>query len=531
MSLPTESAGRVPAPHDHEQSLKLFRVLVDHAADAIEVIDAATGRFVDVNAQACRLHGYTREEYLALSVPDIDPNIPVWTPAEEILPDMSGTERRVLESVHRRKDGTLFPVEIGVSYIRIDRDYQVAVVRDISARKEAEAAARHAQEALRISETRLRQAEKMEAVGRLAGGVAHDFNNILTAIISYADLLLERQEPDAECRREVGEIRSAARRAAVLTRQLLAFSRQQIVQPRVVDVNQSIRDVQSMLRRLIGEDISLVMKSSPEACCVRIDPSQLEQVLMNLALNARDAMPDGGTMTIRTALADSVASSTAERPASLPGPFVVLSVADTGMGMDDETRARVFEPFFTTKGQGQGTGLGLATVYGIVKQADGYVWVRSAPGQGAIFEVYLPRVSGAPPAEQEQRAGRKVAPGQRVLVVEDDANVRRVTSQILVRHGYEVVTAENPDMALAELSRHHGAFDLLLTDLVLPGMNGRLLAAHVSREWPNIRVVYMSGYAGETILEQGILPADEHFLPKPFTVEELLAKVAEALEE
>ncbi|MDZ4259862.1 MAG: PAS domain S-box protein [Gemmatimonadales bacterium] len=749
-------------------ALLLFRALLDQTNDGIEVIDPETGRFLDVNEQECRLHGFSREEFLAFSIQDIDPTVSDWTP-ESIRRQMAEHKHLVFESQRRRKNGSVFPVEVSLSWIHLDRDYQLAVVRDNTERKKTESALRHsqadyaalidsvegivweadsesfrfsfvsqqaerllgypvgkwleeptfwqdhihpddraaavgfcttavregrdhefeyrmiaadggavwlrdivslvtredqptrlrglmvdvtaartAQDALRASEARfrtavtamveglvltgtrgviefandafcrtlgrsraeveghpaaefaatpedaallesklgvraaavpdryevgfrtargtivpttisggplfdaygritgsvaviadtteqreiegrLRQAQKMEAVGRLAGGVAHDFNNILTAVINYADLLLASPVPPPGWREDLAEIRTAGGRAADLTRQLLAFSRQTILQPRVFEVNRTLAGVERMLRRLIGEDVELVIDLDPEAGCILADPGQIEQVVVNLAVNARDAMPGGGRITMRTAATEMEAAVTAEYSIVGPGPYVLIAVSDTGLGMDEATQARIFEPFFTTKELGKGTGLGLATVYGIVKQAQGYINVASSPGQGTTFEVYLPRAEGRPVGERPRAPVGREGGSARILLVEDDAGVRKVTRELLDRHGYEVLSVDGPTAAIAAVEQCGGRIDLMVTDIVMPEMNGRDLADRITRDWPGIKVLYMSGYSGERTGGHGDLEPGHNFLPKPFTIDELLATVRSVL--
>src|SRR5437773_1937293 len=345
-------------------------------------------------------------------------------------------------------------------------------------------------------EQQLRQAQKMEAVGRLAGGIAHDFNNILTAITGYADLLLEDLGATDPRRQDADEIHKAADRAAGLTRQLLAFSRQQVLQPTVLEVNKLVSDLEKMLRRLLGEDVELSTRLAPTTGRVKADPGQLEQAIMNLAVNARDAMPNGGKLTLETANVDLDEPYAADHYPARAGPFVMLAVSDTGIGMSDETQAHMFEPFFTTKEKGKGTGLGLATVYGIIKQSGGFIWVYSEVGHGTTFKLYLPRVQelaerASQPAQPPARAARGT---ETVLVVEDETPVRSVARQVLERHGYTVLEAPSAEAALDVATRYSGTIDLLLTDVVMPGLNGRELASRLADLRPDARVIFMSGY-------------------------------------
>src|SRR5213083_453669 len=380
-------------------------------------------------------------------------------------------------------------------------------------------------------EQQLRQAQKMEAVGRLAGGIAHDFNNILTAITGHADLLLEDLGPHDPRRADVDEIRRSAERAAGLTRQLLAFSRQQVLQPKVVDLNALVLDMDKLLRRLIGEDVELATVLYPTLGRVTADPGQLEQVIVNLAVNARDAMPQGGKLTLETRNIDLDSSYTLEHSLVKPGPYVQLTVSDSGIGMDEETQAHAFEPFFTTKPRGQGTGLGLAMVYGTVKQSGGFIWVYSEPGRGATFKIYLPRVdapveSAAPPAPVE----RPPRGSETVLLAEDEPAVRAIARQALERQGYTVLAAPSGADALALAAQHGATIHLLLTDVVMPGMSGRDLADRLTAQRPGIRVLYISGYTDNAIVRHGMLEPGLAYLQKPFRPDALVRKVREVLD-
>jgi signal transduction histidine kinase/ActR/RegA family two-component response regulator len=386
------------------------------------------------------------------------------------------------------------------------------------------------EEALRESQERYMQAQKMESVGRLAGGVAHDFNNLLTVINGYSDLLFQ-QLPDSDPRRaEADEIRKAGARAADLTRQLLAFGRKQVGRPRSLNLNSVVVESENMLRRLLGEDVQLITRLEPSLGLVMADPGHVHQVLMNLAVNARDAMPDGGTLLIETGNANLESQDAATQPESKPGPAVRLSVHDTGNGMDEKTQKNIFEPFFTTKGN-KGTGLGLATVYGIVQQNHGWIGVFSKPGQGSTFQVYLPRVAGTnepalclPPANRQQKGT------ETVLVVEDQDEVRDFAVQALANRGYSVLQAADGPQALALSERHTGIIDVLLTDVVLPGMNGRELAERFKAMRPGIKLIYTSGYAQDIIANRGVLLTGAAYVSKPYTADEIALKVRAAIE-
>jgi len=376
-------------------------------------------------------------------------------------------------------------------------------------------------------EQQLRQAQKMEAVGRLAGGIAHDFNNLLTAITGYAELLHEDLAADDRRREDVVEIRKAADRAAGLTRQLLAFSRQQVLQPRVLDLNALVAEFENMLRRLLGEDVALATRLAPGLGAMQADPGQFEQVVMNLAVNSRDAMPNGGQLTIETANVDLDDAYAREHYPARPGPYVLLAVSDTGTGMTAEVQAHLFEPFFTTKEKGKGTGLGLATVYGIVKQSGGFIWVYSEVGHGTTFKIYIPRVEGSAPPRP---GAASVAAGtETVLIAEDESAVRAVARHALERHGYTVLEAPSGEAALDLAERYSGTIHLLLTDVVMSGLSGPELARRLLPVRPEARVLFMSGYTGEAIVHHGLAAPGIHYIQKPFAPDALAAKVREVL--
>ncbi len=381
------------------------------------------------------------------------------------------------------------------------------------------------------AEEQFLQAQKMEAVGRLAGGIAHDFNNLLTIISGYSQVLSERVATDPTLRGYVTEISKAADRAAALTRQLLAFSRQQVLAPQVLDLNAVVTNIEKMLRRTIGEDIDLTAIPGPGLGMVKADPVQIEQVIMNLVVNARDAMPKGGRLTIETANVELDEAYARNHVAVTPGQYVMLAVSDTGQGMDAQTQARIFEPFFTTKEKGKGTGLGLATVYGIVKQSGGNIWVYSEPGQGAAFKVYLPRVqeavTGAEPAPAHAAHPRGT---ETVLLVEDEVSLRSMIRGVLESNGYRVLDARNGEDALVVSQQHRGPIHLLLTDVVMPQMGGRDLADHLAPLYREMKVLYMSGYTDDAIVHHGVLNPGTAFLQKPFTPAALARKVREVLD-
>jgi len=383
-------------------------------------------------------------------------------------------------------------------------------------------------------EEQLLQAQKMEAVGNLAGGVAHDFNNVLTAIMGYSELILDALPEGHPEHNHIEEIRKAGERAAALTRQLLAFSRKQILQPEVLCLNEVVSGMTKMLKRMIPEDVELVAVLDPALDRVKLDPMQMEQVLMNLAVNARDAMPKGGKLTLETANAELDAAYTKIHPEIQPGNYVMLAVSDTGCGMDEEIQARIFEPFFTTKEKSKGTGLGLSTVYGIVKQSGGSIFVYSEPGKGTAFKIYLPRVEEVPgergPAVEKRPVPALPQGAETVLVAEDDETLRRLIYEILQSSGYAVLEAGRGEEALRLAGEHAGPIHLLITDMVMPGMGGREVAGRLAALRPGTRVLYVSGYTDDAVVRHGVLESGVAFLQKPFVPEALLRKVREVLD-
>ena len=386
--------------------------------------------------------------------------------------------------------------------------------------------------ALRKSEEQLRQAQKLEAIGRLAGGIAHDFNNMLSVILSYATILLEELPPDATGYQELVQMKLAAERATELTRQLLAFSRQQLLDVRTLDVNDVLRGVAKMLERLLGEDVDLALTTAPEELLVWADRGQIEQVVMNLVVNARDALPNGGKVTIETSLVDLDEPYARDHAEVVPGPHVLIAVSDNGEGMDAATQERIFEPFFTTKEYGKGTGLGLSTVFGVVKQSGGHIWLYSERGSGTTFKIYLPQAKGrsVAPRKAVESVGPRSIGFETILLAEDQEQVRGVATSILRRAGYEVIEASTPDEAIAAAERHTGPIQLLVTDVVMPGMNGRELSERIRRVRPEIRVVFMSGYSDDAILRNGVLEEGVAFVQKPLTPAALTRKVRAALD-
>ena len=491
-----------------------FRGLVENASVGI-YRSTRDGRFLTANPALVRMLGYDSEkEVLGL---DIGRDI-FADPAER--PRLTGANTTSAELKLKRRDGAVITVQISSRVVPGSDglpDFFEGVMQDVTEQ--------------RVLEGQLRQSQRLEAVGRLAGGVAHDFNNILTAIIGYSELLLDELAPSHPLRASVQEIRAGADRAASLTRQLLAFSRKQVLQAKVLDLNAAIRDLARMLQRLIGEDVKLDLALHAAPATVRADPGQIEQVVLNLAVNARDAMPDGGRLTIETARR--VLDETYSRAHAdvVPGEYVMLAVSDTGTGMDAETRARIFEPFFTTKELGKGTGLGLATVYGIVKQSGGSIAVYSEPGRGTTFKTYLPGADApAPSADAALAAPRSNGGRETILLAEDDGAVREVAGQALAQKGYRVLRAPDGQTALELAAAHAGEIAILVTDLVMPGMSGRELAEALTALRPKLRVLYISGYTDDAVVRHGILAEGLPYLQKPFSAEALAAKVREVVD-
>jgi PAS domain S-box-containing protein len=494
------------------------RGLVEHATLGI-YRSTPEGLFLTVNPALSRMLGYGGAEELQrlVTARDLyaDPR-----ERDQLLAQFARGDEAQAESQWKGKDGTPVTVRLNVRLVR-DSSGQIecfeGLVEDVTEQ--------------RSLENQFRQAQRLEAVGRLAGGVAHDFNNVLTAITGYSELLLDEFEPGDRKRQDVQEIHAAAQRAAGLTRQLLAFSRKQVFQTRVLDLNAVVRMLEKMLQRLIGEDVKLEMSLDSALGAVRADPGQLEQVILNLAVNSRDAMPGGGRLTVETANVDLDEAYAREHVAVRPGRYVMLAVSDTGTGMDAETQSHIFEPFFTTKEQGTGTGLGLATVYGIVKQSGGYVWVYSEPGGGATFKIYLPRVEEPVAAQDVVLSERPVAGGREtVLVAEDDASVREIVTEVLTHKGYRVLRAPDGQTALEMARAEPGEIRLLVTDIVMPSMSGRELAEALVAERPGLRVLYMSGYTDDAVVRHGVLEEGLPYLQKPFTPRALAVKVREVLD-
>ncbi len=489
-------------------------------ADESVIITDGRGRIQYVNPAFEALTGYTREEaventpgILKSDMHDADFYRSLW---EAITSGETWKGR----FINRKKDGSHYTVDATITPMRDDAGNivnYIAVQRDVT-------------EALKL-EAQLLQARKMESVGRLAGGVAHDFNNMLSVILGYSELALARIDADNPIYKNLKEIHDTARRSADLTRQLLAFSRKQIIAPQVIDINEQVKNMEHLLRRAIGEDIDLVFTLSAELWPVHLDPSQVDQVVVNLAVNARDAMPDGGMLTIETGNVVFDEAYCKENLGFKPGEYAMLAVSDSGCGMDKETLANVFEPFFTTKKEGRGTGIGLATVYGIVKQNNGFINIYSEPENGTTIRIYFPRYSDVRQiASSELHKAVPVLGNETIALVEDQGKVRDMTRTMLEELGYKVLTAAGPEQALRLCEKHEGKIHLLFTDVVMPNMNGRELAGKIRRLRPDIKILYTSGYTANAIAHHGVLETGVHFIQKPFSTEDLSAKIRETLE-
>ncbi|EKD37194.1 MAG: PAS/PAC sensor hybrid histidine kinase [uncultured bacterium] len=479
------------------------------------------GTFSEVNEVACTRYGYSREEFLRLSVQDIIKQNPEQKLlAVERLEKIMASGHMVFETVHVTRNGEEFPVEVSVSTMEQGEEKAVlAVVRDISERHAAQ------REKAKL-EGRLQQAQKMESVGRLAGGVAHDFNNMLSVILGYCDLALIDVTPEHQLYRNLIEIRKAARHSADLTHQLLAFARQQTIAPRVLDLNEAVGSMLAMLRRLIGEEIILVWHPAGNIWPIKVDPAQINQILANLSINARDAISGNGTITIGTENVVLNETDCVNMPDSHPGDYVVLSIRDNGHGIEKETLEHIFEPFFTTKGQGEGTGLGLATVYGIIQQNRGFIRVTSEPGRGTTFRNYLPRFQGQEEiltGTQRNTEANDATGRETILLVEDERAILEVISTMLRRQGYNILAAATPHEALRIAGRRDREIHLLLTDVIMPEMNGKELARRLQKIHPGLRCLYMSGYTADVIADHGVLEAGILFIRKPFSQDDLLA--------
>ena len=516
-SIGEDVTERRRAEQELRNSEERYRILFDANPFPMWVVDPSSYAFLAVNDSAVRHYGYSRGEFLGMTVKDI--TLPEEVPAVVADLDQRPVDRepRVRLRRHKKKDGTIIDVELYIHPV---------VYSGIQARL---VAANDVTERRRL-EDQFRQAQKMEAVGRLAGGVAHDFNNLLTAIKGYTELTLFDLPALDPHREDLDQVRKATDRAASLTRQLLAFSRRQLLKPEALNLNTVVREMDKMLRRLIGEDIELATVLEPELGQVQADPGQIEQVLMNLAVNARDAMPQGGKLTIETANIELDEAFARTHPSVYPGRHVVLGVSDTGAGMSEEVQAHLFEPFFTTKEKDKGTGLGLSTVYGIVKQSGGSIWVESRIGAGTTFKIYLPRLEAVPPYEPVRTRAEPPRGSETILLVEDDPAVRQLTRRMLEKIGYTVREAPTSRRALDLVCSSSEAIHLLLTDVVMPGLSGRELAERLMASRPDMKVLYMSGYTDDAIVRHGVLESGILLLQKPFTLETLATRIRRVLD-
>jgi PAS domain S-box-containing protein len=504
--------------HEQAELADHLGLLLEATAEGIYGVDLE-GKCTFINRAAARMLGYAPGELLGKSIHEA-----AHDGAAEHCPlcPLGGEERRGYPGFRmRRRDGSAFPADYSAAPVVRAGVCRGAVVRFLDASERLDL------------EEQLRRAQKLEAIGRLAGGIAHDFNNLLTVIIGYSDLIHATLPADSPLRQSVEMSKRAAERGAALTRQLLVFSRRQVVPPRVLDLNAVLTDTQTLLHRLIGSDVAFVLRPAAEPALVKADAGQLQQVLLNLCVNARDAMPTGGTLTIASSTIELDTFDTQGRVGLRPGPYVLLEVSDTGVGMSAEVQARIFEPFFTTKEVGKGTGLGLSIVYGIVEQAGGHIEVTSAPGRGTTFRLYFPQAQGAPPVsaltETSAAASRRAGSAATVLVAEDEDMVRGLIRMALRWNGYAVLEARNGTEALAVVEGHPGPIHLLITDVVMPGLTGPDLARRLQAIRPKTKVLYVSGYTGEDEPTASLEPGAV-LLGKPFTPDDLLGKVKEMLE-
>jgi PAS domain S-box-containing protein len=502
-----------------EVELARLGAAVGQTEDSILITDLK-GNIQYVNPAFERTTGYTREEALHQNPRILKSGKTPAAVYKDLWDTITSGRVWVGRLTNRRKDGTLF-----------DERATISTVHDESGKIAGYLAVKHDISAFLQLEEQLRQSQKMEAIGQLAGGVAHDFNNLLTAINGYSSLALQRIEENHPLKGFLEEIKKAGDRAANLTRQLLAFGRKQILMPVPLDLNDVVSDMNKMLRRLIGEDIELVSKFDPQLPKIKADPGQVEQVLVNLVVNARDAMPTGGTLTIETAAIELDHEYAAQRVGVRSGRYVMLAVSDTGTGMSEETKARIFDPFFTTKEKGKGTGLGLSTVYGIIKQSGGNVWVYSEPDCGSTFKVYLPQTEPSAARANDQIVDVSVPTGtETILLVEDEDVVRRLARQILEQAGYKVIEASRGEEAIRLGTEAGNSIDLLLTDVVMPQMSGKEVASSLAGACPDTRVLFMSGYTDEAIVQHGVLDPNVEFIQKPFTPLALSRKVRSVLD-
>lgn len=499
-----------------------YRQLFNAESDAIVVIDVETLTHVEVNTAAVNLYGYSHEELFKLRATDLSAE-----PEETQLQVQRGEGAvHIPLRYHKKRDGTIFPVEIVANFFELDgHRLLLAAMRDISGRLRGE------EEQSRLRDE-LAQAHKMESIGRLAGGIAHDFNNMLGVILGHTELALLRVPAQDPLHKGLVEIDKAARRSAELTRRLLAFARKQTVIPKVLDINEIVDGMADMLKRLMGEDIDFVWSPAASLWPVKIDPSQIDQILANLCANARDAITNVGKVVISTANKSFTATTCTHHEGCREGDYVMLSIRDTGCGMENDVLLNLFEPFYTTKDIGKGTGLGLATVYGIVQQNRGFIVVDSEPDQGSCFAVFLPRYTDQPSLLPKETATKKLVVGsETILVVEDEPAILGMTCEMLKQIGYQVMMADSPTEALRQIGEYQGKIDLLMTDVIMPVMNGWELAQQLLAIQPSMKLLFTSGYTADVIADHNVLDENVQFIQKPFTMQELSDKVRAALSE
>lgn len=514
------SPGLAPREQALRDSEARYRRLFETAQDGILILDVKTGLITDVNPFLIKLLDYSREEFLGKALWDIGLFKDIEASKAAFRELQAKQYVRYEDLPLKTKGGRSINVEFVSNVYRVNSETVIQCnIRDITKRKYAEQ-----------SEQQVRQTQKMEALGQLAGGVAHDFNNLLGVILGYCEILEEQLDLNESTRNMIGKIHHAGTCAKDLTRHLLAFGRRQLLLPVCLDLNTTVNRIETMLSRLIGDDVELVSVPGGDLGTIRADPNQVEQVLMNLAVNARDAMPQGGKITIETANVEVDEVYARQHPSTRPGPYVLLTVSDTGTGMDMETQSRIFEPFFSTKEAGKGTGLGLSTVFGIVKQSDGAISVTSEPGHGTTFKILFPRCQEMAVPIQPEKTMELRGGSETILLVEDAGPLRELTRRILEDCGYTVLDSGDPEEAIRIADQHKGLLPLMITDVVMPGISGPVLAERFAAARPGTRVLYTSGYADEAAVQHSVLGPKCAFLEKPFTRDALVRKVREVLD-